>query len=443
MATRHLSLKYSIFLLLSTGCDAGDPDRTLRVIGEAVPPLQALSEISERFESETGIAVEVEQYEFETAVEKATLDLTAGTGHYDVVLQPHLSLGKFVTSGLLTPIDGLVPDIIKTEPGISLFQAFWKELSWFDGTVYGYPFTANTMYMAYREDLISDPDAQRRFAERYGYALDVPKTWKAYFDVAEFFTDPENNFYGTSLQGKRHPALWYEWLNFAYSFAGGVFDKKSASAYGPIVLTCPETLEATRFYSSLRKFSPPGTLEYTWDDQLAAMQQGRVFMSIMWSDVMASLEFESSSRVRGKMSYAPIPSGRAGGVSQIAGWSYLIPKTSKNADEALQFITWMLEVQNQVAQQLGGGSSALRQTYSDPAVSALPFTQAFVESVERARHMSDSFPEATRVSDILQRWLSAILSESVSVEEGLLQAAVEIDGAIADPAVTIRCDPRV
>ena len=38
-----------------------------------------------------------------------------------------------------------------------LYDALWKEISWYGGDMYGYPFTALNMYMWYRSDLLDDP----------------------------------------------------------------------------------------------------------------------------------------------------------------------------------------------------------------------------------------------------------------------------------------------
>ena len=78
---------------------------TLRTVGEALPPLEAMAELKSEFESRTGIAVEIEMYEHSEAVNKVMLDLNSRRGRYDFILQPHRELGRFVANGHLQSVE--------------------------------------------------------------------------------------------------------------------------------------------------------------------------------------------------------------------------------------------------------------------------------------------------------------------------------------------------
>ncbi len=82
--------------------------------------------------------------------------------------------------------------------------------------------------------------------------------------LAEFFTRPDDHFYGTYIQGKQGLALWYEWLNFVYSFGGDILDTRHGWKYGDIVVNSPQNVAATEQYVKLIPFSPPDTLNYGW-----------------------------------------------------------------------------------------------------------------------------------------------------------------------------------
>ena len=64
----------------------------------------------------------------------------------------------------------------------------------------------------YRADWFEDPDIQAQFKELYGYDLGVPVNWKAYDDIANFFTNEVNGdgtidgkeVYGHMDYGKSH-----------------------------------------------------------------------------------------------------------------------------------------------------------------------------------------------------------------------------------------------
>jgi multiple sugar transport system substrate-binding protein len=406
---------------------------TIRVIGEAVATVDAIDKNKDDFTRETGIRVVVEKYEYESALEKATLDLTSRSGTYDIILQYGLALGRFAEQNSIYTLDelkklsGITPDF---ESG--LFQNVWHELSWYKSKCYGYPFAANTMYVWYRKDLLEDPAHQSAFRQKYGYAPRAPQNWKEYHDLAEFFTRPKEDLYGTALQGKRHPALWYEWSNFAFSFGGGVMDKEHGWQYGPIIINSPQTIAGTEFYKSLEQYSPPGTTGFTWDDVLAEMQQGRIFMCIMWSDSVYSVEDPQSSKVVGRVGYAPLPVGPAGPMSQIAGGSYFVSRYSRHPADAFRFVTWCMKRESQIKQQLNGGASCLRSTYDDPRIQRIPYTKAYTESMDVARYMTDTIPETSQISDTIELALSDMLTNKRTVKDALDWAAISLNKLLDD-----------
>jgi multiple sugar transport system substrate-binding protein len=403
---------------------------TIRTIGEALPPLEAMKKLAPEFEKRTGIKVEIEMYEHSEAVSKVMLDLNSKRGRYDFIIQPHRELGKFVTNGHLVPIEEFMNSAALRDPSFKpeeqLYQRLWKEISWYDGKAYGFPFTALTMYQWYRSDLFSDPKEMEGFKAKYGYDLGPAQDWKQYRDHAEWFTRPDQQFYGTAIQGKRHEALWYEWLNFLYSFGGDMLDVKSGSECGPVIVNSPQAIAATEYYKGLMKFSPPDTLNYFWDDVMALMQQGKVAELIMWNDSTYAVAVdESASTVVGKMGFDLVPQGEGGKVAQVEGWTYLIPADSKNKEASYLFIQWMMAYDQQLNQHLNGGASARPDVYASPEVQKLPYSKASMESNEVAKP-KPTIPQSSEMTDILVRELSSYLADEKTAKEALDQSAKEI-----------------
>lgn len=411
---------------------------SLRLIGEALPPLEALASMTAAYKKETGIEVVVEQYAAEEVHQKVLTDLTADAAAYDIVLQPHKHLGRLVTRGYLQPIGKYgsplyLGDRFKQfDPYQQLFPNWWREISCYDNQVYGFPFSALTMYLWYRKDLFEDSSNRAAFKARYGYPLEVPEYWDQYKDIAEFFTHKQANFYGTAIQGKRHDALWYEFLNYLYSYGGNILDSTHGWEYGDIVINSPQAVQALEFYRSLLRYSPSGTLNYTWDDVLALMQQGRVAMLIMWNDSTYAVDYSKDSLVRGKMGFAMVPKSRAFNkrVGQLEGWSYLIPRKSKSPERAREFIAWMMQPDKQVEQHLRGGASALEATYSDPRVQQLSYTKASLDTMAVAI-AKPTIPEGPELTEILTRELSLSISGQKTSRQALNQAALEFARVLA------------
>src|SRR5689334_9899350 len=283
----HMILALAV--VAAMGCRRQEQTVTLHLIGEALPPFQAIPEVVQPFTKETGIKVEIHPYEFETALAKTQLDFAGKTANYDVVMGIYYNLGKYAANNSILPFEQFLNDPNLRDSNVKIDNFFQPVLDVsvrYKGKLYGLPATAQTMFLWYRKDLFSDPTEQAAFKKRYGYALPIPSdeqpiTWTQYRDLAEFFTRRkgdhlaghilDSDFFGTCLQAKRHPALWYEFSNYLAGWGGDVVDGS-----GNVVIDSVAAREALKFYISLKAFSPPGTLQYTWDDALTAFQQGHV-----------------------------------------------------------------------------------------------------------------------------------------------------------------------
>jgi len=408
---------------------------TLRIEADDVAATNAMEKVAQEYESKTGVRIVVEKFGYASSMEKASQDLASKAGQYDIIIQNGDALRTFASNGSILNVDALEKlSGAKADFENDLFAGAWRGLSWYKGKRYGYPLAANTMLVVYRRDLIENPREKQAFRERYGYDLAPPADWKQYRDLAEFFTRPEQGFYGTLLQGKRFPAVWFEWLNFAFSFGGGVMDKEYGWEYGPVIINSPATVQATEFYQSLKAFSVPGVEHFTWDDAVDQMRQGHIFMCLMWSDALSHLVDPATSRVVGKLGYAPIPAGKAGRVAQIAGSTYFVSRYSSHPKESFLFELWMMGRENQISQEVAGGASARRSVFKNPQVVALPYAEASAQSLVVARSMIDTIPEAPQVSDIIETAVSDVLSGKQSSKEALDRAAIELNQTLGPKA---------
>jgi multiple sugar transport system substrate-binding protein len=286
----------------------------------------------------------------------------------------------------------------------------------------------------YRKDILDNPAEKQAFHARYGYDLAAPQDWKQYHDIAEFFNRPDQKFYGTLLQGKRFPGIWFEWLNFAFSFGGGVMQKERSWDYGPIIINSPDTIQGTEYYNSLKQFSPPGVSNFTWDDAVGQMRDGHIFMCLLWSDALFHVIDPKNSTVVGKIGYTALPAGKAGRVAQIAGSTYMVSRNSKHPSEAFQFELWMLARDNQIQQELTGGASARKSVYQDAKVLELPYALADSQSMAVARTMIDTSPETPQISDIIETAISDVIADKKTARQALDGAAVELNKVLGSKA---------
>lgn len=412
------------------------PSVTLHVEADATSATGAMEKLTEAFTRETGIGVAVEKFGYKASMQTAVEDIGNKAGHFDLIVQNTEALAKFAPAGAIYSVDELEKLTgKKADFEDDLYAEAWKNLSWYKGTRYGYPLAANTMVVVYRKDLFEDPQERQAFQKRYGYTLGTPQDWKQYKDVANFFTRPGQGLYGTLIQGKHHPAVWFEWLNFAFSFGGGVMEKERAWEYGPIIINSPQTIQATEFYSSLKQFSPPGAENFTWEDAGEQMRAGHVAMCIMWSDAIFSVEDPKKSTVAGKVGFARLPAGPAGRVAQIAGATYFVSRYAQHPKEAFVFELWMLGKDRQVQQELTGGSSPRKSVYLEKEVQTIPYAPAIGENLGVVRAMIDAVPETPLISDVIEGAVNDVVAGKKLAKQSLDEAAGELKGILGEKAV--------
>jgi multiple sugar transport system substrate-binding protein len=426
-------------LLLACAANAqGPPPITLRIAGDEWF-LKSLTEtrLIPEFEQKTCAHVEVIFNNDRSTMSDLDQTRDAAAPPYDIIVIRHRLLGALVAKREVQPIDPFLVDPVLHDPSFhpdrQLFQNWWTEISSYDGRYYGFPFTALTTYLCYRKDLIVDPANQRAFHDRYHRDLQPPATWQEYLDLAEFFNRPADHFYGTYIQGKRGLALWYEWLNLIYSFGGNILDTSHGWQYGDIVVNSPQNVAATEQYLKAVKLSPPDTVNYGWMEAQNALQQGHVFMGLLWNDQAPFLEDPKVSKVAGKIAYALIPSNTGKPFSQLEGLTWLIVSGSQHLREAYKFLEWAVSQQVQVAQTLHGSSSVLRTTYDNPAIKALPYTRAFLASLP-IDIPKPTIAESDQMTQAAVQHLAAIVSGTTSPQNGLDALALDLKNILGNKA---------
>ena len=152
-------------------------------------------------------------------------------------------------------------------------------------------------------------DLKKRFKDKYGYELGVPRNWSAYEDIASFFSEDVKEIdgvrvYGHMDYGKRAPDLGWRmtdaWLSMAGAGSKGLpngvpidewgirMEKGSCNPAGASVTrgggaNGPAAVYAIRKWDEwLRKYAPPGAADYDFYQSLPALSQGNVAQQIFW-----------------------------------------------------------------------------------------------------------------------------------------------------------------
>jgi len=422
--------------LLGAGCRKSSEPVTLRLAGDGwfLKSLVKTGLIA-GYEQKTGVSVEVLDRSDRRIMSDFDRGSAAADGVYDIVVMRHRLLGELIQKREVQPVDSLLTDPAvhdaSFQPSQQLFPNWWRELSWYGDKIYGYPYTGLTAYLCYRKDLLDDPENQRKFKARYHRELAVPANWKEYMQLAEFFTRPDQHLYGTYISGKQGLALWYEWLNFVYSFGGDILDTQHGWEYSDIVVNSPQNVAATEQYVKLIAFSPPDTLKYGWNEAQAALQQEQAFMGLLWSDQAYLLEDPATSKVAGKIGYSLIPSNSSRHSSQLEGLTYLIPTTASHPKQAYRFMEWAMSDQVQTQQTLDGSSSIRQSVYEASTVKEKPYTPVFLASIPIARE-KPTIPESSVMTQAAEVRLFEIVSGKESPQSGLDKLALDLKNILGN-----------
>lgn len=407
---------------------------TLYMIAEQQTPTVALKDQLDDFEELTGIKVDLQMAPLDDVVQKETLAFESKSGAYDIVAAPYQFLGNMVENKYIQALEPLMENesinIIEDFDKEDIIEGMWKASGEWKGAYYGVPANSCIDIFMYRKDLFENEEEKAAFKEKYGYDLEVPTDWDSYMDIAEFFTRKkgetlmgetlDKNFYGVSMSGKRHDATTCEWMNYMWSFGGGIFDEE-----GNIAVNSDKSIAALEYYKELSQYAPDGVTSKTWDEVTTELQQGISAMSVLFNDCAPALEDESASSVVGKMGYGAIPIGEAP-AAHYGAWGYYIPADAPNPEAAWVFLQWFNtpKVQKNIA--LAGGFVNLQSIYDDPDLNKLPYWEASKEAYKIST-TRPRIPQWNEMNNALMLELSNTLAGKTEPSAALNNAAAEFE----------------
>jgi multiple sugar transport system substrate-binding protein len=415
---------------------------TLNFIGEATLNSDLLKKLAPDFTKKTGITVNIEEAPYDSLVQKVVLDFSTHKAGYDILSMPYEYIGSFAENGYISPLDNELSASAAPVPGFDrsdLLPALWENSAKWKDHLYGMPSNSAVMMMFYRKDLMDNAQEKEAFQKKYGYPLAPAHTWQQYRDIAEFFTRKAGDtlagekltqdFFGTSLAGKRHIATVLEWFNYAWTYGGGLFDSS-----GNLAVNSDANVKSLQYWLDVAAFAPPGYTSATWDEVTAAMQQGTAAQAITWADTAGSMEDPAASKVKGKMGYTSIPTLKEGDkrVAHLGSWIYAINKDTSKKDAALLFMKWALskDVQLELAKQ--GGLPATTSAFSDADLTAqLPYWKQDLVSLNESR-IRPRIPQWGQISDILSLQLSKVMAKESTPTEALTEAQTQLKDALKD-----------
>lgn len=380
---------FRLIIAVSLGlisCKNGE--RKITIIGENSSSIQSMQSLQTVYEEKAGVKLDFKPNSFEDAFNKSNQDFANKTGLYDIVLQYNFSLSSFVRNNYVYNLSELKSESANTNYDFEkdIFPNVWKEVGFYyknpktpsdaESEIISYPFAANTMLLVYNKDLFNDPDQQKKYLAKYGTELKVPSDLKSFKQIAEFFTQPENDLKGVCLQGATGGWLYYEWCSFLQGFNGKVLDKNQGwqgNADTPVLLASESGIAATEYYLSLKPFNAGNFVTTDGVEQRNILKKGNVAMGLIWSDYAWGLIDKGNGEFDERFGFAPTP----GSKSMIAGGSYFINRQSKFKKEAFEYVTYLMQKETQVKMIQQGLCAPTLSAYDAPEAQKVPYVLAW------------------------------------------------------------------
>ncbi len=317
------------------------------------------------WEKETGGKIELVQLPWDELFQKTVSALSSGSGEYDVLIFPAPWSGDYMAPGYLEPIPKKILDKVNMDDVIPLYRE--RIIAWGD-TIYALPYDGDSHMLYYRKDLINNPEYAAEFEAQYGYPLAEPKTWKEYYDIAEFFNGKEVEtagqtapVYGVMEAQKPKSQGFYVFFSHAAGYAkipgnpGFFFSCEDMTPQ----INNPGWVRALEDFIRSAELGPSEQINWDVADTRKYFPTGLSVFNIDWGDVGTISIDESVSKIKGQVGFAPLPGGDQywdyekgewvtpeGGVNMapfiaFGGWIIGVAADSDVKDAALDFAAFM------------------------------------------------------------------------------------------------------
>lgn len=364
--------------------------------------------------------------------QRATTDITTGSGQFDVMAIGTYETPQWGKRGWLAPVTNLpadydLNDIVKTA----------RDSLSYNGQLYALPFYVESSMTFYRKDL---------FAAK-GLKMPDQPTYDQVAEFADKLTDKSKGIYGICLRGK---AGWGE--NMAYvstvvnTFGGRWFDEKWNAQ-----LTSPEWKKAVGFYVNLlKKNGPPGASSNGFNENLTLTASGKCAMWIDATVAAGMLYNKQQSQVADRIGFAAAPvAATPKGSHWLWAWALAIPKTSKQQDAAKKFIAWATSKQyvEMVGKDEGWASvppGTRTSTYQRAEYkAAAPFSDFVLKAIETADPTDPSakkvpytgvqyvgVPEFQSFGTVVGQSIAGAVAGQLTVDQALAAGQAAADRAV-------------
>ena len=316
----------------------------IRVVSETIPThVYEQRFLARAFHEITGIQVQHDLVHEGELVERLQKQTRTGRNLYDAYVNDSDFIGTHFRNDDVIPLsdwmagDGKAVTLPTLDLDDFIGLSFTKGP---DGKIYQLPDQQFANLYWFRYDWFQRPELKQDFEARYGYPLGVPVNWKAYEDIADYFTNHVKEIdgekvYGHMDYGKVDPSLGWRFTDSWLSMAGvgdpGIPNGKPVDEWGirvedgchPVgssvsrggATNSPAAIYALRKYLEwLRRFAPARASGMNFSEAGPVPAQGNIAQQIFWYTAFTPDMVRPGSKVMNsdgtaKWRVAPSPHG--------------------------------------------------------------------------------------------------------------------------------------
>jgi multiple sugar transport system substrate-binding protein len=336
-----------------------------------------------------------------------TTSFLLGDSPYDILFSDVVWIPKFAAAGWLIDLSDRV-----TEADLADFLEADVAAGLYQGGLYRMPFRSDMGMLYYRTDLL----------EQVG--MEPPETFADLLAASAAIQDETDVNWGFVWQGLQYEGIVTNYVELVAGFGGFWIDPETLA----VGLDQPAGIQAAEFMRSLisEGVSPPGVTNYIEEDALRQFENGNTAFMRNWPYAWAEVNREGSA-IAGNVGIKPMVHAEGQqSAATLGGWGFGISSTTPHPEEAwrvVEFFTSPGPMKDFITEFTYVPSR--RALFTDPDVLAdLPHYEQLLEVAETAIPRPP-VGQYAQLSDILQRYLSATISNQMSPEAAMRAAAGE------------------
>ncbi|GMQ78805.1 MAG: extracellular solute-binding protein [Anaerolineae bacterium] len=390
-------------------------------------PADFLQEMGNMYEAETGVKVNVIQEPWGSFGDLFFTEMAAQGTSYDMVVGDSQWLGQGATQGHYLNITDFMVDEGLAASVTEATLTYYGEYPTGSGEYWGFPTEGDADGWAYRMDLFEDPDEMAAFEAEYGYPLAPPETYDQLYDIANFFTRPDDGLYGAAIYTQMdYDAMTMGVENVLFSY-GAQWQDENNNVLG--IINSPEAIEALEMYRALYECcQPPGMSNAFFVEVNDAFTSGQAAMGMNYFAFFPALANPEVNPYAETTGYFVNPAGPRG--DQFAamggqGMSIINYIDDDRKEASKDFIRWFgqEDIQAEWA-RLGGYTNNINVLQTEEFINATPYNAAFAETMTFVKDFWN-IPEFGELLNVAQTEFGRYILEGEGTAEEAMNRIAE------------------